>query len=77
VRDVIKECTQESRRAKASSGGFAFGSPAFGHHSIKGQLHANQLEAQVIDLIRKHHKSGKSFQHGGPEGHTHHFLRIA
>jgi len=61
-RDLIKERTQEGRRVKASSGSFAFGFPAFGHHSIDGQLHANQPEAQVIDLIRKHHKSGKSFQ---------------
>jgi hypothetical protein len=58
----IKERTQEGRRVKASSGGFAFGSPAFGHHSIEGQLHANQLETQVVELIRKYHKSGKSFQ---------------
>ena len=61
-RDVIKERTQGGRKAKASSGGFAFGSPAFGQHSIEGQLHANQPETQVIDLIRKHHRSGKSFQ---------------
>jgi site-specific DNA recombinase len=60
-RDVIKERTQEGRRVKASSGGFAFGSPAFGHHSIEGQLLTNHPEAQVIELIRKHHKSGKSF----------------
>jgi site-specific DNA recombinase len=61
-RDVIKERTQEGRRVKASSGGFAFGSPAFGQHSTEGQLHVNQLEAQVVELIRKHHRSGKSFQ---------------
>ncbi len=31
-------------------------------HRIYRQLLTNQPEAQVIELIRKHHKSGKSFQ---------------
>jgi hypothetical protein len=33
-----------------------------GQHRIHRQLLTNQPEAQAIELIRKHHKSGKSFQ---------------
>jgi hypothetical protein len=54
---------EQARQAKAESGGYAgFGSPAFGQRSVKGELIADPLECQVIELIRRHHKSGKSLQ---------------
>jgi hypothetical protein len=54
---------EQARQAKAESGGYAgFGSPAFGQRAVKGELVADPLECQVIELIRRHHKSGKSLQ---------------
>ena len=51
------------RRSKAAQGGYAgYGSPAFGEKSVNGNLVANEKEQQIIELIRRHHKSGKSLQ---------------
>ena len=51
------------RKVKAASGGYAgYGSPAFGQKAINGELVSDPREQQVIDLIRRHHKSGKSLQ---------------
>jgi DNA invertase Pin-like site-specific DNA recombinase len=61
-RDVINERTQGGRRAKADKGGFAYGSPKFGQSSNDGQLVKNDDETKIIDVIRRHHKSGKSLQ---------------
>ena len=53
----------QGRRAKASSGGYAgYGSPAFGQKSVNGKLINDPAECEVIELIRRHHKSGKSLQ---------------
>lgn len=57
------ERLEQGRQAKAASGGYAgFGSPAFGQQSVNGELIAEPQEAEIIDLIRRHHKSGKSLQ---------------
>lgn len=57
------ERLERGRQAKAMSGGYAgFGSPAFGQRSVNGQLVDDPAEAQIIELIRRHHKSGKSLQ---------------
>jgi site-specific DNA recombinase len=61
-RQIITERTQGGRKAKAASGGYAYGSPAFGTKAIAGELVIDGEEQGVIELIRKHHKSGKSFQ---------------
>lgn len=61
-RDVINERTQGGRKAKAEAGGYAYGSPKFGLKSVDGQLVKDELETEVIDLIRRHRKSGKSYQ---------------
>lgn len=61
-RDVINDRTQGGRRAKAESGGYAYGSPKFGESAIAGNLQPNPVEQQVIEIIRKHHKSGKSLR---------------
>ncbi|HEY9751420.1 MAG TPA: recombinase family protein [Coleofasciculaceae cyanobacterium] len=59
----IWERLERGRQAKAEEGGYAgYGSPAFGLQSVDGELVANPQEQQIIDLIRRHHKSGKSLQ---------------
>lgn len=59
----IWERLDQGRKAKAAKGGYAgYGSPAFGQQSKEGELVANPEEQQVIELIRRHHKSGKSLQ---------------
>lgn len=62
-RTLIWKRLEQGRQAKASSGGYAgYGSPAFGQRSVDGQLVADPAECQVIELIRRHHKAGKSLQ---------------
>jgi DNA invertase Pin-like site-specific DNA recombinase len=59
----VWERLERARRAKAAQGGYAgYGSPAFGQQSIDGELTGNPDEQQIIELIRRHHKSGKSLQ---------------
>ena len=59
----IWERLNQGRRAKAAEGGYAgYGSPAFGLKSVDGELVEVPEEQQVIELIRRHHKSGKSLQ---------------
>lgn len=54
---------ERGRKAKAEQGGYAgYGSPAFGQKTVDGELVSNLLEQQIIELIRRHHKSGKSLQ---------------
>ncbi len=61
-RDVINERTQGGRRAKAENGGYAYGSPRFGKKAVAGELVSNRQEQEIIDIIRRHHKSGKSLR---------------
>jgi DNA invertase Pin-like site-specific DNA recombinase len=57
------ERLEQGRKLKAAKGGYAgYGSPAFGQTSVNGELVENPVEMQVIELIRRHHKSGKSLQ---------------
>lgn len=57
------ERLEQGRRAKAASGGYAgYGSPPFGQHSVNGELTENPQEQEIIESIRRHHKSGKSLQ---------------
>ena len=59
----IWERLEQGRQAKASSGGYAgYGSPAFGQRAVNGELTDDPTECEVIELIRRHHKSGKSLQ---------------
>jgi hypothetical protein len=54
---------EHGRQAKAASGGYAgYGSPAFGQQAVDGELREHPQECEVIELIRRHHKSGKSLQ---------------
>jgi DNA invertase Pin-like site-specific DNA recombinase len=59
----IWERLEQGRKLKAARGGYAgYGSPPFGQTSINGELVDDPQEQAVIDLIRRHHKSGKSLQ---------------
>ncbi|VEP11540.1 conserved hypothetical protein [Hyella patelloides LEGE 07179] len=54
---------EKGRQAKAASGGYVgYGSPAFGQKTVNGELVDNPQEQEIIELIRRHHKSGKSLQ---------------
>jgi Recombinase len=60
---TIWEKLEQGRQLKAAKGGYAgYGSPAFGQASVDGELVENPVEQQIIELIRRHHKSGKSLQ---------------
>ena len=61
-RDIINERTQGGRRAKAENGGYAYGSPRFGQDAIEGELQPNESEQKAIEVIRRHRRSGKSYQ---------------
>lgn len=59
----VWERLEQGRREKAAQGGYVgYGSPAFGQRSLDGELIEDPTEQQIIDLIRRHHKSGKSLQ---------------
>ena len=59
----IRQRLEQGRQNKAADGGYAgYGSPAFGQKAIAGELVANPQEQEIIELIRRHHKSGKSLQ---------------
>lgn len=54
---------ERGRKEKAADGGYAgYGSPAFGQKTVNGELVSNPQEQEIIDLVRRHHKSGKSLQ---------------
>lgn len=54
---------EQGRQLKAAQGGYAgYGSPAFGQKSVNGELVEDPVEQEAIELIRRHHKSGKSLQ---------------
>jgi DNA invertase Pin-like site-specific DNA recombinase len=62
-KNSIWERLEQGRQTKAQAGGYiGYGSPAFGQQSIDGELVANPSEQQIVELIRRHHKSGKSLQ---------------
>jgi Recombinase len=57
------ERLEQGRQAKATIGGYVgYGSPAFGQKSVDGELVVDPDENQIVELIRRHHKSGKSLQ---------------
>lgn len=62
-RAIINERTQGGRKAKASKGGYAYGKPAYGWKSSENkELVKDQSEQEIIDIIRRHKKSGKSLR---------------
>ncbi|MEO0457480.1 MAG: recombinase family protein [Cyanobacteria bacterium P01_A01_bin.114] len=62
-KQLIRQRLEMGRQAKAAQGGYAgYGSPAYGERAVNGQLVKDEKEQDVIELIRRHHKSGKSLQ---------------
>jgi len=61
-RDVINERTQGGRKAKSENGGYAYGSPKFGERALDRELVDNPDELAIVEVIRRHHKSGKSLR---------------
>jgi len=59
-RRIITERCQGGRKIKAENGGYAFGAPQFGKKSVDGVLVDNPVEQEIINLIRRHRRSGKS-----------------
>lgn len=60
-RELINERTQGGRAAKAARGGYAYGAPRFGFRAVGGELIPHQEEQEVIELMKRHRRSGKSF----------------
>ena len=61
--DPVWQRLEAGRQAKAAQGGYVgHGSPAFGERAVEGEIVKDANEQQIIDLIRRHHKSGKSLQ---------------
>ena len=60
---TIWQRLEQGRQAKAARGGYAgYGSPAFGQKVVDGELVKDPWEQEIVELIRRHHKSGKSLQ---------------
>jgi DNA invertase Pin-like site-specific DNA recombinase len=59
----VWERLEQGRQVKAINGGYiGYGSPAFGQRAVNGELVEDPLECEIVELIRRHHKSGKSLQ---------------
>jgi site-specific DNA recombinase len=61
-RRLISKRTLSGKAAKAAKGGYIGGQPKFGEQSINAELTKNDKELEIIEIIRKHRKSGKSYQ---------------
>ena len=59
-RSLINERCQSGKKAKAATGGYIGGHPKFGEMTKDGELVSNSRELEIIQIIRRHHKSGKS-----------------
>lgn len=63
LENEIWQRLEKGRQAKAARGGYVgYGSPPFGQKVVNGELVADSQEQKIIELIRRHHKSGKSLQ---------------
>ena len=57
----INERTKNGKKARAKTSDYANGGqPKFGHKADNKNLVVDESEQQIIDVIRRHHKSGKS-----------------
>jgi DNA invertase Pin-like site-specific DNA recombinase len=61
-RAMIAKRMRDGRRSKASSGGYAYGSPPLGTKSVDGALVVDEEEAAVVDRIREIRARGASFR---------------
>jgi len=61
-RDMIHDRTQGGRKAKANNGGYAYGKPKYGYKTEDKELKEDSTQQETIKLIKRHRKSGKSYQ---------------
>lgn len=61
-RDMIHDRTQGGRKAKANNGGYAYGKPKYGYKTEEKELKEDSTQQETIKLIKRHRKSGKSYQ---------------
>jgi DNA invertase Pin-like site-specific DNA recombinase len=61
-REQIKERTKAGRDAKVAKGEYAYGAPHYGAKALNKELVNDDNELKVIEIIRRHHKSGKSLR---------------
>ena len=61
-RAIIRERVERGRQAKADKGGYAFGAPPIGQKAVDGELVPDEAEQEMIALIHRHRRSGKSPQ---------------
>ena len=61
-RDMIYDRTQGGRKAKANNGGYAYGKPKYGYKTEDKELKEDSTHQETIKLIKRHRKSGKSYQ---------------
>jgi len=62
-RALVAKRMRNGRKAKAAAGGYAgYGSPAFGQHSVDGELVTDEREAAAADRMRELRAAGMSYQ---------------
>jgi len=61
-RDTIHQRTQGGRKSKATKGGYAYGKPKYGQKAEDKNLKPDKDEQEIIQLIKRHRRSGKSYQ---------------
>lgn len=61
-RAMIVARLQGGRQVKAGQGGYAYGSPRYGYHSVDKQLVPDQAEQNVARRIRRLHRAGLSIR---------------
>ena len=61
-RSLIRERVERGRAVKHEAGGYAYGAPQFGQKAENKELVADESEQAVIEVIRRHRRSGKSPQ---------------
>ena len=62
-RALIAKRMRNGRKAKAETGGYAgYGSPAYGQHSVNGELAADEQEAAVTARMRELRDAGMSYR---------------
>jgi site-specific DNA recombinase len=61
-REVIKERTMIGRQAKKDAGEWYGGRPPYGYRLDNGALVEVPEELEAVEIIRRHHKSGKSLR---------------
>lgn len=61
-KELINRRLANGRKAKRDRGEYAGGRPRYGQQAVNKKLEPLDSELETIDLIRRHHKSGKSLR---------------